>query len=484
MALLTRRAPAPGDEAPVIRELRAAIAAAAATLGLPAQPSTAELATCEAALRTARTARGEWQAAATRMADAQGQGDAGRRPGPSGRRGAAEGTDGTRAGAGGLGGVARRSRPAAGVAAGHRRAAAAGGPGARRRRARRPCRYRGRRHPRAGHGLRRGDATPAAGGGKSCRRAAAGGAVGGPRSAPCRPGSGRRAAAAHRVRRAPRDGAPQLLRAPCGGLGRACLRRRRDLAGRSAAPGRRSRAAARRARRGHRGRRRGAHRAHPHRALGRHPRPAGAARVAARPARRAKPRVPGGQRGASPHRPDARARTCASVSRLCWRAPPSRCARSRPGATCASNRKRRRAWRRWWCRPAAAAAAGGAQHGHPAAALPGHPPGAGRGVRGAHRAAAADHGRLPRQLRSAARRPSPGCSPSTRPRANAWCSPVIRRRRSSWQRKRRGRCASSRCPPRQTRAPEHYPSASPRPPGGHEVRQRGRLRKKRSGERA
>jgi hypothetical protein len=75
VAVLTR-SPGPagaghGDEAPVIRELQSAIAAAAAALGLPAQPSSADLAACEARLRTARTQRGEWHAAAGRIADAR-----------------------------------------------------------------------------------------------------------------------------------------------------------------------------------------------------------------------------------------------------------------------------------------------------------------------------------------------------------------------------------------------------------------------------
>ena len=119
MALLTRRgpaAPAHGDEVPVIRELQASIAAAAATLSLPAQP--VHLRPGRLRGGPAHGAHGPWRVAGRRSSHRRRteSGGAGRRPGPGGRRGAAAGTGGARAGGGRLGGVARRSRPAASIA--------------------------------------------------------------------------------------------------------------------------------------------------------------------------------------------------------------------------------------------------------------------------------------------------------------------------------------------------------------------------------
>jgi hypothetical protein len=63
----------------VIDELRAVMGRTAQALGLPAQPSSADLAQCEASLRSERTRRGEWDGAQVRIRDAVQQADEARR---------------------------------------------------------------------------------------------------------------------------------------------------------------------------------------------------------------------------------------------------------------------------------------------------------------------------------------------------------------------------------------------------------------------
>jgi len=77
-----RRAKEPGDpgERPgVIDELRASMRGSAATLGLPEEPSTDDMAACEASLGTERSRRSAWDNAQQRVRDAEVQAEEARR---------------------------------------------------------------------------------------------------------------------------------------------------------------------------------------------------------------------------------------------------------------------------------------------------------------------------------------------------------------------------------------------------------------------